>query len=268
MPVETRGHLRQIGQRDLVVGLDRVAVFHVGPLHLGQRGFKFNNGFGFGRGVFFTGQRQHFFHVDLVLGARVGQLLVVRLQVVIAVGHAQAALDQVCHILGRILGVLVDADVERHAHAHELQLGQHGRQFRFVFDRGNFCQLGVQWRQAQLLQLWLVHEAAVKVPDTLRIGASSRLAGRGFFDDRAQNRLRIVAQLSERAPARLVGRDFSFLDPLAVQVSKEIVLRAHAWVDVFGGHAGAQHLRRFWMLGGGVGAVRHAGQQAQCQCAQ
>ncbi len=69
----------------------------------------------------------------------------------------------------------------------------------------------------------------------------------------AQLQQRVVAQLVESAPARLVGRDLDGLQPVAVQVGEEIILRTHAGVDVLGVDAG----------GGRFGGAGQGGRQAQ-----
>jgi hypothetical protein len=115
--------------------------------------------------------RQHLLDVLLVLGLGVGQLGVVRLQVVVAVRHAQAALADVGDVLGRILVVLVDAEVEGHADADLAQVGQQGRQLGLVLQRGDLVQLSLQRGRAQLFQARLVHEAGVEVADALGVGA-------------------------------------------------------------------------------------------------
>jgi hypothetical protein len=146
LPVVARRDLVHVGQVDLVVGLDRVAQLDLGPLHLGDLGLEVDDGFGVGGGVLVAGQRQHLLDVLLVLGLGLGQLGVVRLQVVVAVRHAQAALADVGHVLGRILVVLVDAEVEGHADADLAQAGQQRRQLGLVLQRGDLVQFTLQRR--------------------------------------------------------------------------------------------------------------------------
>jgi hypothetical protein len=121
-------------------------------------------------------------------------------------------------------------------------VGQQRRQFRLVLQRGDLGQLGVQRRDAQLLQAGFVHEAGVEVADALRVGALGRVAGGDFLDDAAQLRQGVFLQLVEGAPARLVGRDLVVCSHLPFRYSKKSSCGAHGRFDVLGGDAGRQRL--------------------------
>ena len=65
--------------------------------------------------------------------------------------------------------------------------------------------------EAGALDRSFVHEAAVEVAVAAGVGVAARACG--VFDQDAQLHLRPVAQLPERADARLIGRDAGLLQP-------------------------------------------------------
>ena len=91
LPIEARGQLGQLGNAHLVVGLVGVAVFHLGPLDLGNLGFQGHDIGGRLLGVADLGQRQHLLDIRLV-GFQLR--LELGIPVVVAVRQAQARLGR------------------------------------------------------------------------------------------------------------------------------------------------------------------------------
>ena len=254
LPVIARRQLGQLGHGHLVVALDRVAVLDLGPLHLGQFGLEVDDRLGLGRGVLLAGQRQRVLDVLLVFGADLRQLGVVLLQVIVTVGHTQTALADIGDVPGRLAHILADVDAVRARDADLGQVGRQGRDALLVLERADARQLAGQRLVAQAFTAFGVHEAGVQVADLLGFAASlgALVLLRGL-DDGQQLRRGVLAQLHERAPARAVARDLGLLQPLAVQVREEIVLRTHGGVDVLGVDARDHASRRGRGGGGGRG---------------
>ncbi|MNM49066.1 hypothetical protein D3C81_600660 [compost metagenome] len=271
--VVARRQVVQLGDIGLVVAFYRVAVLDLGPLHFGQGRFQGNHRLGVRGSVLVAGHAEHFFHVRLVffLHARL-----LGFQVVVTVGHAQAALADIRGIFGRRARILANVDGVRRAHAILAQVGDQGRYTLFVAQRADAVQFAGQRLHAQRVQLGFIHVAGVQVANFLRFGASFPVLVllRGF-DDAAQLRRRVVAQLGERTPARFVGWDLGRGQPLAIQMGEEIILHAHGGVDVLhvdagdnaGGGRRCRGDGRCRSGGGRFGGVGKRSQQGQGQTA-
>ena len=251
-PVVARRELGQLRQRLDVVGLDRIAVLDLGPLHLGQRGLEGDDVLGDLRRVLVAGDRRHLLDVRLVLGQRVLHLGVVGLEVVVAVRQAEARLVEIDDVLGRVLRVLVHVRLVGHVDADGVEVRDQCGNLLLVLERGDLREVRLERLEPQLLDLGLVHEAVVEVADLLGVGVAAGGLGR-VFDDAAQLHLGVVGDLVEAAVARLVGRDLEGVEPLAVLVTVEVVLLADGVVVERGVDTGHQGRLGFGRGGGGSG---------------
>ena len=104
--------------------IDLVGIAPLNAVHRGlrQRGLEVHDGFGIGRGLLrrLAQQLEHVGHVLDVLVAQFDRLRVC-LQVVVAVGKAQATLVGAGDLHHRILGVRLGAEVEQHVDAVAVQ---------------------------------------------------------------------------------------------------------------------------------------------------
>ena len=153
-------------------------------------------------------QPQHVGDVRLVLGAQL-RIARVRAQVVFLVGHAEAPLQQVGPVLGRVIQVLGDpqthdvgrvevAQAVQHIHVGPHRAAQGSRQILAGLDGGDRVQFGLQRARAQLLHPRLVHEGREIVADLARVRALGRVRLRRLLDDPADARrclLSITAKL-------------------------------------------------------------------------
>jgi hypothetical protein len=96
------------------------------------------------------------------------------------------------------------------------QIGRIGNGGELVGDRGG----------AELFGAVGVHEAREQVADLLCVAAGGRIRGRRFFDDGLYIDLGAVVQRPERTVDGAVGGNAVVLQPFAVDVHEEVVLRA------------------------------------------
>ena len=88
-------------------------------------------------------------------------------------------------------------------------------------------------REAPFLEPRLVHEAVVEIANLLRLRPRRRVRrSSDVLDDPSELFLGVIAELVERAVARLVGRQLECIEPLAIDRTVEIVLRPRAGIDV------------------------------------
>gem|GEM_PF-3819511 len=206
---------------------------------LRQRQFELEHARGALLGLVEAGQFQHGRDVLLVLGAQLGHARIV-LEVVGAVGHAQAALQQVRQVARRVGQALADPDAEQIlgeevGGVERVDVGAHRgaqrpHQGRLVLDRGDLRQHRLDRRQAALLDRRLVHVGGVEIGHLARFAA--RLPGRAQLLDHLRDAgVGVLGQRTHRAPGAAVGRDLGLRQPVAVGVGEEVVARQH-------GHAG------------------------------
>jgi hypothetical protein len=173
-------------------------------------------------GVGDPGQLEHPRHVRDVRRALLGErvLAVVRL-----VGQADAALQHVHDVLVGLLGVDVHAVPEDAADALQLQRAERRDQVRAVLDPGGQGELVRDRVGAEPLDGLLVEEAAVQVGDLARLAALGVPGGQGLLDQPADALLGVVGQRVKGAVDRLVGGDLVRVQPRAVRVQVQVVLR-------------------------------------------
>ncbi len=153
-------------------------------------------------------------------------VLVLVVAVVRLVGQAEAALSQVEDVAVGLPGVGVDVGAERLADALAAQFGQGANQVVLAVDRLDLRQLVLDRRQPEFLDPILVHEAGEQVADLLGLGAGGVVSpGGDFLDDRPEVGLGLLPKGVERAVGRAVGRDLGRIQPRAVDVPEQVVLR-------------------------------------------
>ena len=160
-------------------------------------------------------------------------------KVVLAVRHAEPALEQERRIAGRVLerwrdpqaeqvvGVEVsrvqDVDVSAQAFAEV------ARERGAVADRRDLREHRLQRRDALRFDAGFVHEAGVVVADLLRIGAGLRVLCRGL-DEVDSAFLRLLRQDCVHPIGAAVGGNWMRLCPGAVRVGPEVIARRRGGV--------------------------------------
>ncbi len=213
---------------------------------------------------FLSRELEHLRHVCHVLVAQLHGLLVL-LEVVVALGQAQAGLDGGRDDHGGVLAVFLGAEVEEHVRAHRLQAADLGAQARHVLDRVDPGELGRNGSEAVGLDRRLVHAGAVEVAELALLGSG----GRGFvggqpLEDRVQVLQVALPQLVEGSPARAVRGDRVLLQPAAVGVLVEIHAGLGAGVHVGDDQGPRARGGGLWRGGRGRGRLgRRRGAQDQ-----
>ena len=125
-----------------------------------------------------------------------------------------------------LLGVGVDVVPDGAAHARALQGAENACEGDEVGGVGDGGELVGDGSHAELLRAVGIHEAREQVADLLRIAARWRVRVGGLFDDGLDVDLGTVVQGAECAVDGAVGRDGVLLEPFAVDVHEQVVLRA------------------------------------------
>ncbi len=176
-PVPIRRERLQVGLRHFVVVFLRIAQFDAGARGLRKRSFQRENLFRvLARGrLRFAEQRQHLRDMIDIL---VAQLLrsIVRFRVVIAVRHAESALNNIRNHHGAVLVVLPGAEPEECANPERVQMRDFFEHIIAIFHRVDALELVVQRFGAHGFNRFLVHAAAVIITDLLKFR-------RGFWID-------------------------------------------------------------------------------------
>ena len=218
--VETRRALHQLRDRHLVIGLVGVAAVDAAPTDLSDLRFEIDDRLGALGGIRLACQRQHLGQVRLIGGLFLGVLL---LQVIVAIGEAEARLAHLDDIGFGGLVVLADTAAERNGDAVTVRL----REQRSVVRLGRALDR-VEPRLDRRKALRL-DRAGVEIGGIGRADLGARLLGRGLQN--APGAIaRQIGERIERAEARLVGRDRGRLRPGAVGVIIEVVARRDAAV--------------------------------------
>ena len=210
--------------------------------------------------------------------------------VVVAVGHAEAALVEEADVGLRVLEVGVGGDAEQRAGAVAVELAGHPHQRLRVAHLVDGGEGAGERPGAGGLDAVLVHAGGVVAADAVLRGA--RLGAGGGLLQHVADRL-LVAELDHREaahPARLVGRPLGVRQPAAAGVLVEVLARIGGAVHraeqpgqrIGGLHAGGWsggrlglrlllgrgahrwRLRRRQRLGGGGG--RRGGGLLRCRC--
>jgi len=135
-------------------------------------------------------------------------------------------------VAGGILGVGVDVVADGAADPGALQrtenLGE-GDQVTRIGDGSKFVGDG---RQAGVLDGVRIEEARVEVADLLRVGPDRGVRRRALLDDRAHVLFRLVVQRPKRPVDGPVRGNGVLVQPLAVHVDEQVVLRPSVRVRV------------------------------------
>ena len=228
-PGKRRRDGRKVGEVDPVVGLHRIAVLHLRPLHRGDLGLERHHGarVGASRALMREGEEPGQ-AVDVAL-AHLAELRVAGIEEIVAVRQTEPALLQGRHPARRIARVLVDRDADRRGDADPVEAGEQRDQAVDVRHGVDRLQRRGERRGPGGLDRGLVHEAREERRDLSRIGVAG--LGGGLLDEVAQPSLGLVDQGVEGAGARPVGGDRRGRQPAPVGMAVQVVLRPDRRVD-------------------------------------
>ena len=265
--VETGRRLLQLRQRHLVIGLVGVTAVDLSPMNLGDLRFERHQRGGARLGVAFARQGEHLFQMSDIGGADRGHLLAL-VEIIVAIGQAQAALHHREDVGFGVLVVLAHIEAEGPANAGAGGLGRDLGVAGMVLHRVNLGDPGLDRRHALRFDRRLVHIGGIGVADL-----AGRIALRGF-EDALGPLARQVVQDVERAIVGFVGGDRRVLRPGAIGIVVEVVARLHrlvhaafvkavAAISGLGGGRGGGGVRRLIGMGHGRGQGERAGCGAQ-----
>ena len=218
-----------------VVGLLRVAGGDVVPVLRRDRGLQVEDALSAGRGVVEAGEFEHPLDVcDERLADR-GEPLLAEVRLV---GQRDARLLEEDEVALRVARVVVDEQLVEAAETAALQLADGLQEARDAVHAGRERQLVADRLHAESVDALLVQEAGEEVAELALLGALVGVLR--ALDDLAHRRLRLLGEDHERAPARLVGGDLGAVEPLAVHVPEQVVLRAGGGVEFVGADAGVE----------------------------
>jgi hypothetical protein len=212
---------------------------HKGVLELKNAG-------GTGVGIRESGKLENGRDVGLILGAKVAHVLALG-QVIFAIRQLQSALQQIGHIVVRIIeaggdpqskkicGVKVGVIERVNVRAQAFTEGV--RQFAPVTDGSDRFEVRAQRREAFRLDGGLVHVGAVEVSHLAGAGALGRVGFGDLFNQPGRAFIAEVAKLGKDAHPGAIRGNLSSLDPFAVGVLIEIVARLDRAIDVGEGDA-------------------------------
>ncbi len=213
-----RAETFELRQRQLVVGEVGIAACRAVPVGLGDTRFQREHGFGGGGRIGIARLAQNERQVFGVLGANVLRALVV-LQVVVAVGQAEAADPHLEGVNVALLFVRADISAERRGEAgrredlHQV-VGCPGRE--------DARQMGLRGREASLVDGVHVHEGGIGRFDAGGVGSGGGLRGDQLVHDRVDALFGKIAQRRERAPVGAVRRKDDGGFPFAVHELVEV----------------------------------------------
>jgi hypothetical protein len=225
-PVEVRrGHL-QFGARALVVSGVAIAAARAVPLRLGQHSLERENPLRGARRIGTLCQGEELSDVADVRLAHGRELFIVA-QVVVAIGHPETRLRDEHGVDVRLARVLSHVDRQRHARADSRRAAEGRREIAAAADGVDRLELPGERLRPERLDAPFLDEALVEVANLLTNRTARTVLRRLAFDDAANRLLGALAQAGEGAVARPVGRNWRRIDPFAVDVTEEIVLRQH-----------------------------------------
>jgi len=268
-PVEARGVGDEVFLLPGVVRLVNVVLIRQGNMFFGDVVLQFNDMLGTDAGVAEASQLEQSGNVRLIFGADVTHAVAVG-KVVFAVGHFQAALQQVG---GIVLGVVKaggdpQSEKVRGMKAAAVQgidirpeaLAQSPRQFVLVADGSDGVELWAERSEAFGLDGGLVHIGVIEVGNFAGIRTSRRVGFGCFFDEPSDTLLAQIEQGVEDSNVATVGGDFGALDPVAVRVVVEIVAGLDRAVQVSDDNAMNFWCARFLRMGN----KREEGKESVC----
>ncbi len=244
VPRPGRHQGRQPGARLAVVGVLRVAPVHTRHMAPGQLGLDAQHRLrALGRARRrITQQLQHAGHMIDVLRAQ-GHRLCVVVQIVVAVGQAEAGLVDLRDGFGRVPGVLHGAQAEEHRAQHQVVAMAVADDGRNVGDRGDVRdgrKLRSERSDPAPVEIGLGHAGSVVVADLLLVGRAGFAAAAQAFEQGPKQRAVFVLHLSVSRPAGLIRRYRVVPDPSAARELVEI----HARVG--------RAIHRRWIERGGI----------------
>ena len=183
VPGQPRRQLLQAGHVDRVVEFLHHAQRGAVTGEPGQFGLEGEDLVGVTRGValVLAKKDEHAGHVGAVL---LEQFLLLRVvaEVVVAVGHAQPALEVEGDVHVGVLEVGEGADAEERVDGVAVQLAGDGQQGLDVMDGGDRREERLQWRGAGLLDGLFVHAGSVEIADALTVRVVPGIR-RGLLED-------------------------------------------------------------------------------------
>ena len=227
--VQRRRQLVELGHGHHVVGQGDVAAVFTGPVRVRDAGFERQDRFGFLLTAFNAGQFENTRNIGDI-GVAVLLEALAFIEVVVAIAHAQAALEQAQRVHGRIGRVGPDGEAIGRLMMHA---GEQGRGVVQALHRVDFGQVGLQRRRAGFADRRFIHVAGIEIAHELVVRTGFGVGFAGFKDDRLNVFLGFFGQHGEHAEARTVARQLGGLHPAAIGVLVEIVAR----IDI-GVHAG------------------------------
>ncbi len=222
LPVEVRSHGLQLGDRHDVVDIGWIAAVDAGHRSFGQRGLYRHHIFGFCGCLFgrIAEQREHLRHMREVFGAE-RLRAVILIQVVIAVGQAEAALVDRSDLLGGVLLVLLGAEGEEKSDGVFVFHGaEQGGQRLLVVPGGDGLERWLDRLRAEAVGQVRVH-AGGKVVAVLLLQRGLGGVG-GSLQLLVEEIVVALGQFVEPTPPGLVRRDGIVLLPVAAGVLVEV----------------------------------------------
>ena len=221
-PVDPRREGLQLGGGEGIVDLVRIALVLPGPVDLGNLGLEQDDGVGRRRGLRPAAQAQEPRHIGLVGLLLLGEF---GLQIIVAVGHAEAALAEFGDVVIRVLVVGLDADVGDRGVEGLGRLTHQDCHLAVRPDRadggqGRGQRLGAQGVDGPLVQARAVEGAQLSLHRVHGAGL-----GPGVVEDGLHPLLRQVLEDPEGAIAGLVRRNGGVGEPGSVGVFEEVVPR-------------------------------------------
>ena len=172
--------------------------------------------------------------IDILIAQFLGGFI--RLCVVIAIRHAEPALNSLGDLARAVLGVLARRKIEQCVDADCVQMRDRFEQIIAIFDRVNAFEFVLQRLCAHCLDRFLVHSTGVVIADLLHFRRESwiDMCIYGFFGNDVQRVIVPLDQLVETTPSRVFRRNLCPFDPTTISIHKKIILRFHRRIHVLG----------------------------------
>ena len=239
-PVETGRAAAEVLPRPVIVSFLHVLRGFAARVRFRDAALELEDPGGFRVGVGDAGEFQHRGDVLLVCRSDARHALR-RVEVVLAVGHAEAALQQERRIAARVVQVLGHPEAEQvvrveigrvqHVHVCAQRAADQARETRRVGDRRDAVERGLERLEPLRLDSRLVHEARVVVADLPGVGSCGSPRSGQLGDQVGRPLVRQLLERGARPVAAPVGRDLRVFDPGPVRVAEEVVSRRDRGVD-------------------------------------